>query len=194
MKTRAIVNDILKTGSTFTVPEVLSFIDEIQKEMLLGRFEFLEVIDETTGEYPVVSLTTTKRYNITIANGFPFDGSIISEVRNEEGKTIRVRKHEATETEPAYFILREDVSGSVTVIYYRKPGTIATVNNELEVPPRYHINTVMIGVKGLIEDRLYGKSTTLDDFRHRLLPKFQAEMMYVSEDDDEVFIRETYSG
>jgi hypothetical protein len=146
----------------------------------------MQLIDETTGTSPVVSIVPgTRKYTV--------DGAwFIGDVTTENGDILTCRIYPSTETADAYFIVSSDVTGDVHVECYKKPQQVTSVSIELTVPPEYHLNTVKEGVLAYLEQAEYGTSNRMEKFERILLPRFFGGVSYVVTNDTN-YTREAYA-
>jgi hypothetical protein len=186
MKTRALVTMILKEAPDFSIPQILEYINEVQNIMLKRRIPFMQMIDETTGNSPVVSIVPgTKKYTI---NGAWF----IGDVTNVDGTPMQCRIYPSNETSDAYFIVTQDFIGDVLVECYKKPQQVTSISIELTVPPDYHLNVLKEGVLAYLEQVEYGTSNRMDKFERVLIPRFIGGVSHVVTNDTD-YCRKAYA-
>jgi hypothetical protein len=186
MKTKALIEMILKEAPDFSVPQIIEFLNEVQNILLRRRIPFMQVFEETTGQPPVVFVDdTTRKYSIP-------DIWFIGDVTTYSGQQLPVLVYPSTENTDAYFLLRNDYVGYVNVEAYKKPIRITSATTELTVPPEYHLNVVKEGVMAYIEQAEYGNSARMEKFERVLIPRFIGGVSYV-DTNEEVYFRKAYS-
>jgi hypothetical protein len=75
---------------------------------------------------------------------------------------------------PASIIFNEDPGNNKYYITcYRYPTPITSETIQLEVPEKFHISHVMLGVIGLVETFDHGKSPTYQEFINKSIPEIQ---------------------
>lgn len=186
MKTRALVAMIMRESPDFSSIQIIEYLNEVQNILLRRRIPLIQLLDETTGESPVVFVDSsiTTKYVIK-------DAWFIGDVTDKYGNNVRCRIFPASETSDAYFII-SDYTGEVIVEAYKKPQQITSVNIELTVPPEYHLNVVKEGVLAYLEQAEYGNSQRMEKFERVLIPRFIGGISHVITNDSEYF-RESYS-
>lgn len=186
MSTSSLVSEIRDVYNDFPVTKVLNAMNRALEMMLKNRNPFLEVIDETTGKYPVVSLVSGQRkYEISVANGFPEEAWFIGAVRDSYGETIRIKKYRASGSSKAYFIVRDDnIVGDYYVEYYKFVPKLTAVTVPLTIPEEFE-RYLYHGIIGIIEDKEYGRSEKLTLFENKYVPDFLYEMFESDEDFEE---------
>jgi hypothetical protein len=137
----------------------------------------MRAFDISTGnDYLFTTTDSQFQYDITTANGFPFNGwrvtNIYTDPSNIEDTSIDFTNIDATQDDACKVLFKENPRAQQYYFtYYKKPTEITSASIQLDIPPQYHLDVVKEGVLGLIELADSGRSERWANFTERLLPK-----------------------
>jgi len=170
------------------VPKILIYLNQVQDLMLSKAIPYTKMIDPTTGkDYTIEFDGSSVEYEISAVNGFSDDARFIEKVYNNNG-LLKCDLFEATDFAGAKIRVPLTVNGTYSISCYRKPRKILNPNSPIDIPSRYHLDTVYEGVLGYIEREQYGVSERLQYFKIKLLPKFWNDQTWTDTNND-CFVR-----
>jgi hypothetical protein len=177
MYTSELVAAVQQDSPDTQVPTILTYINEIQRQMLSKPTASARITDPLTGEDPKITFDGAIRiYDLDVSSGFPEDALTISHVyTTDTSDHEHVRVNDATAAKPCQVITPLNFSGEYFVRSYKKPTNITSTRIEMDVPEKYHFDIIFQAIKGYIEDSEYGESRKLMDFLSPHLPRFWSE-------------------
>lgn len=178
MRTDALVAYIVRKNSDWDATTILSFVNEIQRQMYAHPLNNREVF--VNGKHPTITFDGSDGYEISTANGFPEDAIIIGDIYSESGsckQSIDFQVENYTESTMPIVKPIGELSGTYYIQYFKMPKWVS-IREQLEVPPHHHMTTLMEGVQAMIDEADYGtgRQFSYSRFKTVLLKEFWDEM------------------
>lgn len=186
MQTSALISFIQRRNRDYSRDDIREFLNDIQTIVFDRPLHYMRIIDESTGQDPVLS-TTAGTFAYTIADTqyikqFYKKNDYVGELYNKQYIFDAERLHTynfrySEGTGDCRVVFQEDPgSSNINYVAYKFPTEILTENTPMSIPSQYFIKYVVPGVEGIIQQGDHGDSKAWAEFINILLPELQAKL------------------